>query len=378
MGIFFRKSVKMGPIRFNLSKSGIGTSVGVKGLRVGVNATGKSYVSGGMGGIYFRNSLSPSNNRLGTSVPPQSQIQSSSVGFIIIFVLLVLFGLVFPPLLIVAATIGIIQIVTTRRKKLLNENLESYKKNFLVVLNENNLVKIKNELYKLGSIAKSVEGKNKILLELYPSLMVKIFEDEVINQEEEEIIQHFLSQIPENIIKRTNINIVNDILKLFSEDNSISKSEEDLIVKCISIFKLQEIEGDIRKTINNYRVIESINKEGLKAITPSINIENNIDCYYDEGCVVKKTQTIKGDKNIIEDYPARLLISLCNLHIVGQGHKKIKITNILSIRNIYDKTLELILENRKTPIYFSVDNPIVVVAIVQNIIDLNTTAPNTG
>jgi hypothetical protein len=51
---FLRKSIRVGPLRLNLSKRGVGASVGVKGLRTGIDATGKPYVAGGRGGIYFR------------------------------------------------------------------------------------------------------------------------------------------------------------------------------------------------------------------------------------------------------------------------------------------------------------------------------------
>ncbi|MDR3696811.1 DUF4236 domain-containing protein [Mucilaginibacter sp.] len=45
MGFRFRKTVKMGPVNLNFSKSGIGTSIGGKGFRMGVNAKGRSYTT---------------------------------------------------------------------------------------------------------------------------------------------------------------------------------------------------------------------------------------------------------------------------------------------------------------------------------------------
>ena len=54
MAGFLRRSIRVGPLRLNLSKRGVGASVGVKGLRAGVDASGKPYVAGGRGGIYFR------------------------------------------------------------------------------------------------------------------------------------------------------------------------------------------------------------------------------------------------------------------------------------------------------------------------------------
>ncbi|MGA2632597.1 MAG: DUF4236 domain-containing protein [Terracidiphilus sp.] len=56
MGWRFRKSLKLGPLRFNLSKSGIGTSIGVRGFRVGTDAKGRSYTTASIPGtgIYNR------------------------------------------------------------------------------------------------------------------------------------------------------------------------------------------------------------------------------------------------------------------------------------------------------------------------------------
>ena len=45
MGFFYRKSVKLGLFRVNLSKSGIGASVGTRGIRTGVSARGKRYTT---------------------------------------------------------------------------------------------------------------------------------------------------------------------------------------------------------------------------------------------------------------------------------------------------------------------------------------------
>ena len=43
MGWSYRKSVNFGPFRVNLSKSGIGYSVGGPGFRTGVRANGRRY-----------------------------------------------------------------------------------------------------------------------------------------------------------------------------------------------------------------------------------------------------------------------------------------------------------------------------------------------
>jgi hypothetical protein len=56
MGFYIRKSLRVGPVRFNLSKSGIGVSAGIKGLRVGSGPRG-NYIHMGRGGLYYRATL---------------------------------------------------------------------------------------------------------------------------------------------------------------------------------------------------------------------------------------------------------------------------------------------------------------------------------
>jgi hypothetical protein len=56
MGFYLRKSVSVGPFRFNLSGSGVGVSVGVRGFRVGSGPRG-NYVHLGRAGIYYRHTF---------------------------------------------------------------------------------------------------------------------------------------------------------------------------------------------------------------------------------------------------------------------------------------------------------------------------------
>jgi hypothetical protein len=69
MGFYIRKALKVGPLRFNLSRSGIGVSAGIKGLRLGTGPRG-NYVHMGRGGLYFRKTLNPSNHE---QFPPASE-----------------------------------------------------------------------------------------------------------------------------------------------------------------------------------------------------------------------------------------------------------------------------------------------------------------
>ncbi|HZU41682.1 MAG TPA: DUF4236 domain-containing protein [Terriglobales bacterium] len=56
MGFFFRKRVGLGPLALNLSKSGIGLSAGLRGLRAGLSSHGRIYTSANIPGtgLYYR------------------------------------------------------------------------------------------------------------------------------------------------------------------------------------------------------------------------------------------------------------------------------------------------------------------------------------
>jgi hypothetical protein len=56
MAYYIRKAFKSGPVRMNLSKGGIGFSMGVTGARVGLNSRG-AYIHGGRHGLYYREQI---------------------------------------------------------------------------------------------------------------------------------------------------------------------------------------------------------------------------------------------------------------------------------------------------------------------------------
>lgn len=69
MSFYVRKSVKAGPFRFNLSKSGLGVSAGVPGFRVGSGPRG-NYVRVGGGVVQYRSTRRASAEEPAWTPPP--------------------------------------------------------------------------------------------------------------------------------------------------------------------------------------------------------------------------------------------------------------------------------------------------------------------
>ncbi len=74
----FRRSLRIaGPLRLNLSKSGLGLSLGVPGLHVGVSGKRRPYLRAGIPGtgIYYRKTLS-APRPVHTSPPPKPALET--------------------------------------------------------------------------------------------------------------------------------------------------------------------------------------------------------------------------------------------------------------------------------------------------------------
>ncbi|MGB5793714.1 DUF4236 domain-containing protein [Poseidonibacter sp.] len=77
MGFYIRKSISVGPFRFNLSKSGVGVSAGVKGFRFGTGPRG-NYVHMGRGGFYYRKTFPSGTANRNQSTPNQPKLQQNN------------------------------------------------------------------------------------------------------------------------------------------------------------------------------------------------------------------------------------------------------------------------------------------------------------
>ena len=77
MGWSYRKSVSLGPFRVNISKSGVGYSVGARGFRTGVSASGRRYSSVGIPGTGLRYTKGGSKSSTGCLVVAAAVVASA-------------------------------------------------------------------------------------------------------------------------------------------------------------------------------------------------------------------------------------------------------------------------------------------------------------
>ena len=80
MGWGFRKSINLGPLRINASKSGLGYSVGGRGFRLGRDARGRKYSSTSIPGtgIFNRKYYSNKNQTYSPNTTPRPGLPNKS------------------------------------------------------------------------------------------------------------------------------------------------------------------------------------------------------------------------------------------------------------------------------------------------------------
>ena len=82
MGFYLRKSVSVGPFRFNLSNSGLGVSAGVRGFRAGTGPRG-NYVRIGGHGVYYQQTFPREQRVMRHTNPALDAIESSDATSIV-------------------------------------------------------------------------------------------------------------------------------------------------------------------------------------------------------------------------------------------------------------------------------------------------------
>ena len=98
MGWRFRRSLKLGPLKLNFSKSGIGISAGVRGFRVGTDAKGRSYTAASIpgSGLYNRAYYGASKPIAQNTVPlPGVPLQPTAGSGLRLFIAFMAGGVVF-------------------------------------------------------------------------------------------------------------------------------------------------------------------------------------------------------------------------------------------------------------------------------------------
>ena len=276
MGYYIRKAFSSGPVRLNLSKSGLGLSLGITGLRLGVGPKG-TYVHAGRKGIYFRKFLGTGKKNYRSTARHQSTSQDNTdplafvkiIGGIIALIILVNVinflaknpGLVILILISAALVGGVFLYSKYSKSKTIKDYQEILEQVFILgtaEFNKENLRGIKDKL--VNSNCKS--EADKIEKNIYHATLDKIIDDNQITSAEKKIIQelesiigiddsykkqakvelfksYYLNAIEDRLITDLEINTLNNIAEGLGIDQNVIKEEMKIVQEIIRMQKLK-------------------------------------------------------------------------------------------------------------------------------------------
>ncbi len=367
MGLYIRKSFKAGPVRFNLSKSGVGTSFGTKGIRVGSSSHGRSYVHAGRGGVYYRKNI-------GTGIPSGCILVLLPIGLLLVnlFIQIAEWMSANPiapiSICVISLFFGIIWKISRKGQK---EALGRYEEalNNAFLFNEN----IPDEATIKGLIKKqkkaqeysSEENLKGVEEYVYSTLIHKAVEDQYVSEKECKTIKILesivcLPDIYKTLVKKE---VFQHLYLDVVADNKIDSDEIKKLESYLHGLNLCEFDvEDELKVIH-----ELIKMQGLcLPLTPiktSIqNIQKKEIVYYEGEAKVLSRRKINrasnGEYRFSVRREGRLVITNKRLLVINEGVTKLNLKDILDIDVDLDNSMIVFSrENSSLPVFIESYEP---------------------
>ncbi|TDX48315.1 DUF4236 domain-containing protein [Orenia marismortui] len=417
MGLFFRKSFKAGPIRLNLSKSGIGVSAGVKGARVGVSSKGKGYVSGSAGPLRYRKTIgggkgtatSQGTQRrstrkitkevfVDTKVTYSSDVKTTDVNIEKIppmpekfsmkrFYALGFLGLIManPVTILASIVFFIIAIKRTKQNSKLKKDKDIAKElheklvNAIGNTNKEEFENIFSEIISLKAHPKLEDYFNSFTLHSILYCLSEIEDENFITKDELNNIKNKLGLSDERY-RSIKVITFRSMFDDFLKDYELDEEEEQSIRRLISLLDLSE--RDIRSELKTIEVMSQIRKEAesnLEPIEVDVNIQKSEDCYYSTKAKIIKEkkisqQTVEGVTykkigHVVEKKGTAYLTNK-RILLVGSGTYSTKLNKILDVLVTPENNIiELIIDGRKSPLIYTTPESTLFAAKIQKAIE---------
>ncbi len=408
MAFYLRKGLNLGPMRLNLSKSGVGVSGGVKGARVGLGPKGP-YVHGGRHGLYYRKYASQGGNGAGyggkgtgqagkgaghsasltngeerifvdtgLTYRPDSGARPASMPdlplaprrppavtlLFVAAVLLVLGGignndwvLMIPALLLFAGGIFLERRhgrqATLARKvfREIDRGLDQRRP----------VPEIMGLLHKAG-----VQGGWQVWLHhhAFARFLDAYFEDpDYIKPSEVEALEGELS-IPARLIRQMKAGAFSDFVEEVVEDHMITSEEEQQLYRLQEELRIpdEELEWELGM-IRQLSELRDAVEAPPEPVEVEIPLKNNETCYFKTaGRLLKEKilQQYQRDRirykevGYVTDMEGTIYVTDNRLLIVGEGSRSYPRNRILDTTlSLEDHTLQLTLDGRKSPVIIS-------------------------
>ena len=392
MAFYLRKHFKTGPLRLNLSKSGLGLSAGVTGARLGLGPKG-AYVHGGRHGLYYRKYAPKGGGHAGSGqerrearffvdtgltykAPVGSQGQEAPPAPVLkgqkgLATLLLLLGLVLAavwfagregPMLVggmVFLSGGVMLNMQHQRQR---ERSEDCRRRMAAGLKDR---EAPAQLIREHQACQLKEAYRRWLdFHVFVLFQDAFYEDpDYITAEELAQLESQLS-LPASLLTKLKAASFAGFLDELLEDHLISHEEEqqlDLVQNSLRLSN-DDIPAE-RHMIRQLCTFRDMMEAPLEAIEADMPLKRNELCYFQtEGRLLKEKIVHQYQRQGVVhkeigydiDMEGRIYLSSHRILIVGRGSRSYDIKRILDTTlSLEDHTLQLVLDGRKNPLFFS-------------------------
>lgn len=375
MGLYLRKSFRAGPVRFNLSKSGLGLSGGIKGARVGVGPRG-TYVHAGRHGLYYRKHLSSGQAR--------SQSTAGGEGCATLILVVVAIGLgawlfqwllenpaVFIVGILVAIGIPVIRLfIRLRRKKAIAAYKHALDAAFVTTQSPPSAVVLSNVKQQQQRLPKTESSKKtieKIETDVYQAALDRVLDDGFITKDEATTIaaaEQILRVDPAARL-RTKKDIFSAAYVEAIQDREITQEELDKLSNLLAGLAIPQKEVQRELDI----VQEIIDTQALRlpfnplaAEELAAPIQKSEDAYYQCSAQVLSKRKSKDSPTSYE-YTVRrdgtMILTNKRVFVVDEGTTNIRFSDVGDLDvDIDEGVIEIFKVGSGRPIVLKTDAPI--------------------
>ncbi len=382
MAFFLRKAFRAGPIRFNLSKSGIGVSAGIKGLRVGVGPRG-SYVSGGRAGLYFRESLRADRPKAAASDEdprPAADSDAKAVGGgdptkpKILWLLAPGLAILTLALASFNATTAFVGILWTGIAAFIAMRRIDYTKNLKAYLDLVNQIAGSKDPSVL-SATHAARRKHKFRLEHVQAAQEGAYKDVVAKSIVDSTAGSDATAFPRRVAQalglaeeegqRLRVDALKELTWTMLADRRLTAEEEDILRHGQA--RLGIVDEAIREelaAIEEFRRARELEEAPLPVVESDINLQKGELCHHrTRGALLEERKA-----GFITMCEGKVYITSKRILVVGDGTQTIPQGKVLDVEVDYDeKLIAITKDGRQKPLYLSVTDPIFSARLIERV-----------
>lgn len=409
MAFYLRKSLRSGPIRFNFSKGGVGLSGGITGARLGLNKNG-AYVHGGRHGLYYRkkigNKKRSGKNSVLQSIPDQQShgpqdlfvdtgVTNPGPNFDAVTDITTPY---LPGYKTIRVALGIVGFLALIAGGSLYSHLLAagcFTVLVLMTINKNRAIASLDNLYGAIREQRSVQEFQTIITEKSPwlgkpkkwfiwhaahSILEARFDDETVITPED--AQKLLYSFDISDKQRYQIKLDYFITSVdqFLADHQLSEEEEKALSAMADELDISpesvQSEWDLIKILSDIRTRAN---QDLKPVDVAINLKRGEQCFYQgSGKVINQRVLKRFQRNNVQyrevgydvDMEGQIYVTSTRILITDDGARSYPLRNILDVTlSLEDQTVQLMLDNRKSPLIITSPEPSVLATVIQKLLE---------